>query len=148
MSRQSAHTLQFLKSLADGEVEQAMQTLAKAIKQLEQAKAQGEMLLQYQHEYAQQWQRSSQQGIKAELYRNFQGFFLQLEQAVLGQNAQINLLQQQVVQKQQALQETRRKQKSYEVLMSRAALLQQRIERKRDQKLMDEFASRAKRRSG
>jgi flagellar protein FliJ len=43
------------------------------------------------------------------------------------------------------LQEKQRKQKSYEVLISRANTLHEKVERKRDQKMMDEFASRAKR---
>lgn len=148
MSRQSTHTLQFLKEMADGEVDTAMQALAAAMKQLEQAQAQANMLAQYQQEYNQQWQHTSQRGIKADLYRNFQGFFSQLEQAVHGQNTQLTALQAQVAQKRQALQETQRKQKSYEVLIARAAQSQQRAALKRDQKLMDEFASRAKRGAG
>lgn len=123
-----------------------MQTVATAMQQLEQATQQQEMLKQYQQEYVQQWQRATQLGLKADLYRNFQGFFSQLEQAMLGQNQQVNQLQAVLLQKQQLLQEKQRKQKSYEVLITRAHHAQQLRERKRDQKLMDEFASRAKRR--
>ncbi len=123
-----------------------MQTVAIAMQQLEQATQQQEMLKQYQQEYVQQWQRATQLGLKADLYRNFQGFFSQLEQAMLGQNQQVNQLQAVLLQKQQLLQEKQRKQKSYEVLITRAHHAQQLRERKRDQKLMDEFASRAKRR--
>lgn len=123
-----------------------MQTVATAMQQLEQATHQQEMLKQYQQEYVQQWQRATQLGLKADLYRNFQGFFSQLEQAMLGQNQQVNQLQAVLLQKQQLLQEKQRKQKSYEVLITRAHHAQQLRERKRDQKLMDEFASRAKRR--
>ena len=145
MASQSTQTLMFLQGLATEEVEAAMQQLAQAMQQLEQAHTQQAMLGQYQQEYQQQWQLAAQKGLKADLYRNFQGFFSQLELAVQGQNAQIAHWQSVVQQKQLELQEKQRKQKSYEVLITRAEHAQHKVERKRDQKMMDEFASRAKR---
>jgi flagellar protein FliJ len=145
MSRQSTQTLTLLSQLAGDEVEAAMQALAQAMKQLEQGQQQKSLLGQYQQEYQQQWQQVVQKGLKADLYRNFQGFFSQLETAVQSQNAQIEQLQSVVLHRQQQLQEKQRKQKSYEVLISRANTLHEKVERKRDQKMMDEFASRAKR---
>ncbi|MDP8568122.1 flagellar export protein FliJ [Methylophilus aquaticus] len=145
MANQSTQTLVFLQGLATEEVDAAMQALALAMQQLEQAHTQQAMLGQYQQEYQQQWQLAAQKGLKADLYRNFQGFFSQLELAVQGQNVQIAHWQSVVQQKQLELQEKQRKQKSYEVLIARAEHAQQKVERKRDQKMMDEFASRAKR---
>ncbi|MGP1717900.1 MAG: flagellar export protein FliJ [Methylophilus sp.] len=145
MATQSTQTLTLLSQLAGDEVELAMQALAQAMKQLEQGQQQKSLLGQYQQEYEQQWQNVVQKGLKADLYRNFQGFFSQLETAVQSQNAQIEQLQSVVLQRQQMLQEKQRKQKSYEVLISRANSLHEKVERKRDQKMMDEFASRAKR---
>ncbi|MFD1121541.1 flagellar export protein FliJ [Methylophilus flavus] len=145
MATQSTQTLTLLSQLAGDEVEAAMQALAQAMKQLEQGRQQQTLLGQYQQEYQQQWQSVVQKGLKADLYRNFQGFFSQLETAVQSQNAQIEQLQAVVSHRQQILQEKQRKQKSYEVLISRANTLHEKIERKRDQKMMDEFASRAKR---
>ncbi|KQT34313.1 flagellar export protein FliJ [Methylophilus sp. Leaf414] len=144
-NKQSTQTLTLLSQLAGDEVELAMKALAHAMKQLEQGQQQKSLLSQYQQEYQQQWQTVVQKGLKADLYRNFQGFFSQLETAVNSQNAQIEQLQAVVLQRQQVLQEKQRKQKSYEVLITRARTLNEKIERKRDQKLMDEFASRAKR---
>ncbi|KQT37183.1 MULTISPECIES: flagellar export protein FliJ [unclassified Methylophilus] len=144
-NKQSTQTLTLLSQLAGDEVELAMKALAQAMKQLEQGQQQKSLLSQYQQEYQQQWQTVVQKGLKADLYRNFQGFFSQLETAVNSQNAQIEQLQAVVLQRQQVLQEKQRKQKSYEVLITRARTLNEKIERKRDQKLMDEFASRAKR---
>ncbi|HSH87812.1 MAG: flagellar export protein FliJ [Methylophilus sp.] len=146
-NKQSTQTLTLLSQLAGDEVELAMKALAQAMKQLEQGQQQKSLLSQYQQEYQQQWQTVVQKGLKADLYRNFQGFFSQLETAVNSQNAQIEQLQAVVVQRQQMLQEKQRKQKSYEVLITRAQTLNEKIERKRDQKMMDEFASRAKRTS-
>jgi flagellar protein FliJ len=145
MAKQSTQTLNLLNQLAGEEVEAAMQALAHSMKQLDQARQQQSLLEQYQQEYQQQWQNSAQKGVKADLYRNFQGFFSQLELAVKSQNGQIEQLQAVVLQKQHVLQEKRRKQKSYEVLITRAETMQAKVEGKRDQKLMDEFASRAKR---
>lgn len=144
-NKQSTQTLTLLSQLAGDEVELAMKALAQAMKQLEQGQQQKSLLSQYQQEYQQQWQTVVQKGLKADLYRNFQGFFSQLETAVNSQNAQIEQLQAVVFQRQQVLQEKQRKQKSYEVLITRAQTLNDKIERKRDQKMMDEFASRAKR---
>ncbi|QDC44332.1 flagellar export protein FliJ [Methylophilus medardicus] len=145
MAKQSTQTLTLLIQLASDAVDEAMQALAQAMQQLEQAQQQRTMLEQYQQEYEQQWQNASQKGLKADLYRNFQGFFSQLELAVRSQNAQIEQCQANVVHKRQLLQEKQRKQKSFEVLMTRAETQQAKVEGKRDQKLMDEFASRAKR---
>lgn len=145
MAKQSTQTLSLLIQLASDAVDEAMQALAQAMQQLEQAQQQRTMLEQYQQEYEQQWQNAAQKGLKADLYRNFQGFFSQLELAVRSQNAQIEQCQANVVHKRQLLQEKQRKQKSFEVLMTRAETLQAKVEGKRDQKLMDEFASRAKR---
>jgi flagellar protein FliJ len=145
MAKQSTQTLTLLIQLATDEVDAAMQDLAQAMQLLEQAQQQRTMLEQYQQEYEQQWQLATQKGLKADLYRNFQGFFSQLELAVRSQNAQIEQCQANVLQKRQLLQEKQRKQKSFEVLMTRAETMQAKAEGKRDQKLMDEFASRAKR---
>lgn len=145
MAKQSTQTLALLNQLAADEVETAMQILAHAMQQLEQAERQRTMLEQYQQEYQQQWQLAAQKGLKADLYRNFQGFFSQLELAVRSQNAQIEQCQANVQHKRQLLQEIQRKQKSFEVLITRAKTLQAKAENKRDQKMMDEFASRAKR---
>jgi len=145
MAKQSTQTLSLLIQLASDAVDEVMQALAQAMQQLEQAQQQRTMLEQYQQEYEQQWQNAAQKGLKADLYRNFQGFFSQLELAVRSQNAQIEQCQANVVHKRQLLQEKQRKQKSFEVLMTRAETLQAKVEGKRDQKLMDEFASRAKR---
>jgi flagellar protein FliJ len=145
MAKQSTQTLTLLNQLAADEVEAAMQTLAKAMQQLEQAQQQQAMLAQYQQEYEQQWQQVLQNGLKADLYRNFQGFFSQLELAVRTQNAQVEQCQAMVQQQRLHLQEKQRKQKSYEVLITRAETLQAKAENKRDQKMMDEFASRARR---
>lgn len=145
MAKQSTQTLALLNRLAADEVETAMQILAHAMQQLEQAERQRTMLEQYQQEYQQQWQLAAQKGLKADLYRNFQGFFSQLELAVRSQNAQIEQCQANVQHKRQLLQEKQRKQKSFEVLITRAKTLHAKAENKRDQKMMDEFASRAKR---
>ncbi len=145
MRKQSIQTLTFLKQLADEAVQQAMQRLAVAMQEVQQAQQQAAQLAEYQQEYLQQWQQLGQQGIKADVYRNFQQFFAQLEAAVNGQNAHIDRLQRLVDDKRQQLQVEQRTQKSYEVLIARAEQQQLLLAGKRDQKLMDEFASRAKR---
>lgn len=145
MAKQSTATLQFLKDMAAQEVETAMQAMATAMKMLEDAKAQEAMLHQYQAEYAQQLQVATSKGMDAGLYQNFRGFALQLEQAVTGQESQLKQLETNLAHKRQAWQTAQRKQKSYEVLLARAEQQAQKLQLKRDQKLMDEFAGRAKR---
>lgn len=98
-NKQSTQTLTLLSQLAGDEVELAMKALAQAMKQLEQGQQQKSLLSQYQQEYQQQWQTVVQKGLKADLYRNFQGFFSQLETAVNSQNAQIEQLQAVVLQR-------------------------------------------------
>lgn len=145
MAKQSTASLQFLKDMAGQEVDAAMQALAQAMKTLEAAKAQEALLQQYQAEYAQQLHVATSKGMEAGLYQNFRGFAQQLQQAVTGQETQLQHLQAAVALKRQAWHAAQRKQKSYEVLLKRAEQQAQQLALKRDQKLMDEFAGRAKR---
>jgi flagellar protein FliJ len=145
MAKQSTETLLFLKDMAAQEVESAMQALASAMKLLEDAKAQEAMLQQYQAEYEQQLNTATNKGMEAMLYQNFRRFAQQLEQAVTGQDAQLKQLEAMVQAKRETWQAAQRKQKSYEVLIDRATQQAQKVHLKREQKLMDEFAGRAKR---
>lgn len=145
MAKQSTETLVFLKDMAAQEVESAMQALASAMKLLEDARAQEAMLQQYQAEYAQQLHLATSKGMEATLYQNFRRFAQQLEQAVTGQDAQLQQLEKMVQAKREAWQAAQRKKKSYEVLIDRATHHAQKVQSKREQKLMDEFAGRAKR---
>lgn len=145
MAKQSTETLQFLKDMAAKEVEVTMQDLATAIKLLEDAKAQEALLQQYQNEYAQQLHVATSKGMEAGLYQNFRGFAQQLASAVTGQQTQLSHLEANVRLKRQTWQAAQKKQKSYEVLLKRADHQAQKMQLKREQKLMDEFAGRAKR---
>lgn len=145
MAKQSIETLLFLKEMADKEVEKSMQSLAEAMQALEAAQGQKTMLLGYQQEYQQQLENSAKQGMEMGMYRNFQAFYQQLETAVTGQDEQIRYAEGRVQMKKQDCILLQRKQKSYEVLIARAQQQEQKVALKREQKMTDEFASRAKR---
>jgi flagellar FliJ protein len=81
----------------------------------------------------------------AEAYQNFQNFFKKLDQAIAGQQEVLEMTKQQVKVQRQLWQESQRKKLSYEVLTQRSDKRELKVEQKRDQKLMDEFAMRISR---
>jgi flagellar FliJ protein len=84
-------------------------------------------------------------GMGAEAYQNFQNFFGKLDQAITGQQEVVELANQQVKVQKQLWQESQRKKMSYEVLSKRSVKRELKVEQKKDQKLMDEFAMRISR---
>jgi flagellar FliJ protein len=81
-------------------------------------------------------------GMNAESFQNFQNFFGKLDQAIAGQQEVVELANQQVIIQRQLWQESQRKKLSYEVLSDRSEKRILKVEQKKDQKMMDEFAMR------
>lgn len=142
MATQSSNVLTMLQNLASKEVDEAALALAKVMKLANEAHAKQEMLKEYRLEYVRSLNKLLETGMGAESYQNFQNFFGKLDQALAGQQQVLESANQQVKVHKQLWQESQRKKLSYEVLSDRSEKRVLKVEQKKDQKLMDEFAMR------
>lgn len=142
MTTKSNHVLKMLEEIASKEVELATEALAKAMKTLNEAQGKYDMLLEYRKGYQDNLNANLSKGMTAEAYQNFQNFFKKLDHAIAGQVDVVAFAEQQVKVHKTLWQESQRKKLSYDVLISRSDKRAVQVEQKRDQKMMDEFATR------
>lgn len=145
MATQTSSVLKMLKEIAAKEVDLAAEALAHAIKAASEAQSKYELLLEYRQDYVKNLNKILEAGIGAEAYQNFQNFLKKLDQAITGQQGMVDMTKQQVTMQRQLWQESQRKKLSYEVLTQRSDKRELKVEQKRDQKSMDEFAMRISR---
>lgn len=141
----SANVLKMLQEISAKEVDMAAEDLAKAMKSVSEAKAKHTMLLEYRQDYEKNLKKVSGSGMGAEAYQNFQNFFTKLDQAIVGQLEVVEMAEQNVKVSRHLWQESQRKKLSYDVLLNRSDKREYKVEQKKDQKMMDEFAMRATR---
>ena len=142
MATPSTNVLNMLQGIASKEVDEATEALAKAMKVAAEAQSKQDMLNEYRLDYVKNLNKILEAGMGTEAYQNFQNFFGKLDQAIAGQQEVVELANQQVKAKKFLWQESQRKKLSYEVLSDRSEKRVLKVEQKKDQKLMDEFAMR------
>lgn len=142
MTTKSNNVLKMLEEIASKEVELATEALAKAMKAVDEAQGKHNMLLEYRRGYQDNLNANLAKGISAEAYQNFQNFFKKLDHAITGQKDVVAYAQRQVEVHRALWQESQRKKLSYDVLITRSEKKIIKVEQKRDQKMMDEFATR------
>ena len=142
MATQSSNVLGMLQGIASKEVDDATEALAKAMKLANEAQTKQDMLYEYRLDYVKNLNKILESGMGAEAYQNFQNFFGKLDQAIAGQQEVVEQANLQVKIQKQLWQECQRKKLSYEVLSDRTEKRVLKVEQKKDQKLMDEFAMR------
>lgn len=142
MATQSSNVLGMLQGIASKEVDDATEALAKAMKLANEAQTKQDMLNEYRLDYVKNLNKILESGMGAEAYQNFQNFFGKLDQAIAGQQEVVEQANLQVKIQKQLWQECQRKKLSYEVLSDRTEKRVLKVEQKKDQKLMDEFAMR------
>ena len=138
----SSGVVKALKEIAAKEVDLAAEALAKAIKLVEEAESKYKMLCQYREEYLKNQNNLMESGMGAEVYRNFQKFFSKLDSAVNAQAEAVTFAKKQAQKQREILQESQRKKLSYGVLAQRSDAREQKVQLKKDQNVMDEFAMR------
>lgn len=134
--------LETLIDLATNQTDEAAKRLGRAIRACEDTEQKLAMLLQYRDEYEARFKAGMISGITAAGYRNFQLFLEKLDLAIEGQEKIVQDAKQRIVSERSSWQSCERKRMSYDTLATRAQQVEQRKENKRDQKLMDEFATR------
>jgi len=145
MAIQSSNVLNMLKEIAAKEVDLAAEALARTMKAATEAESKHTLLIEYRQDYVKNLNKILEAGMGAEAYQNFQNFFKKLDQAINGQGDVVEMAKQQVTIQRQLWQESQRKKLSYDVLSQRSDKREQKVEQKRDQKMMDEFAMRISR---
>lgn len=142
MAKQSTSVLKMLQEISAKEVDMAAEALAHAMKAASEAQSKYDLLLEYRQDYVRNLNRILEAGMGAEAYQNFQNFFGKLDQAIVGQQDVVASANQHVKVHRQLWQESQRKKLSYDVLLQRSDERELKVEKKKDQKMMDEFAMR------
>ncbi len=141
----SSSVLHTLIELVEKELEQAGQNLALANRALMDAEEKGNMLRDYRQDYLSNLTKQMERGLTLEVHQNYQNFLNKLEQAIRGQEEVILSARYQVEKERAVWQEAQRKKLSYEVLVKQKQKKEHLSALKKDQKLMDEYAMRIKR---
>lgn len=134
--------LETLIELATNQTDEAAKRLGRAIRACEDTEQKLALLLQYRDDYDTRFKAGMAAGITAAGYRNFQLFMDKLDQAIAGQQKIVNDAKRRIQEEREQWQSSERKRMSYDTLATRAQQAERRIENKRDQKLMDEHATR------
>ncbi|MRW94929.1 flagellar export protein FliJ [Duganella sp. FT80W] len=135
--------LETLMDLARRETDDAAKRLGVALRAVDDAKQKHVMLVNFREEYVKRFEAAQAAGITPMAYRNFVAFIEKLETAIKGQTDMIHHAEHRSGQEKAAWQASERKRMSYSTLNDRADAAALKLENKRDQKLMDEFAARA-----
>lgn len=134
--------LETLIELATNQTDEAAKRLGRAIRACEDTEQKLALLLQYREDYESRFKTGLANGISAAGYRNFQLFLDKLDTAIAGQQQIVQDAKRRIIDERGAWQSCERKRMSFDTLATRAQQVEQRKENKRDQKLMDEFATR------
>lgn len=139
----SSSALETLIELATAASDEAAQRLGRAVSAAADADKKLELLVQYRDEYGERFNQSLRQGLSPSGYQNFRNFMDKLDAAIASQQKTVAQAQLMVDNERGQLQACEKKRLSYDALATRAQKQIEQREQKRDQKQMDEFASRA-----
>ncbi|WP_151636382.1 flagellar export protein FliJ [Noviherbaspirillum aerium] len=134
--------LDTLIELATTQTDEAAKRLGIAVRACEDTEQKLGLLMQFREDYESRLRTGLSNGMTAMGYRNFQLFLEKLDTAIAGQQQIVNNAKRRIVEERSAWQSSERTRMSYNTLAARKQLVEQRKENKRDQKLMDEYATR------
>lgn len=134
--------LETLIELAIKETDEASKRLGRAVRTSEEAQQKLVILEQYRDDYAQRFQENLSSGLTAMNYRNFQLFIEKIDHAIAAQQGVVRTTQLRVADARAAWHACERKRMSYDTLVTRARQIEQVRDNRREQKQMDEHASR------
>ena len=137
--------LQGLLDIATAEADSAAASLGNLNRQVQLQEQQLTLLLQYRTDYQERLRRVIANGLDSAGLRNFNDFMGHLEQAIRQQRAAVNDARGRAEHGRQHWQAKQRKAKAFDTLAQRAGAALVRVEISREQKLQDDFSSRAMR---
>ena len=136
----SSQAMFLLLKLAKREVDVAAEHLAKAHRAVNESRAQKEQLLFYRQEYVVKNAVRLSQGMTVTDLQNFQAFLDSIDSAIKSQEVVIEQYLEVVKQHMKFWQACEAKKRKYEILIEKNKNEKRVIEKKSEQKLMDEFA--------
>jgi len=134
--------LHTLLELAEKAVEQQTKRMGIAQRAHQENQQKLALLLQYQRDYEQQYERCMANGLGMLHHQNFREFMLKLDDAIHGQQLLIEQTEARLATERNAWQAAERKRMSYHTLKQREHERQTQHAYKQEQKLNDEFATR------
>jgi len=137
-----ANALDTLIELATRQSDEAAKRLGEAVRACADTEQKLTLLMQYRDEYEARLRNGLSNGISASGYRNFQLFLEKLDTAIAGQQQIVHDAQRRMTLERGAWQSSEQKRMSFDTLAERAQQAELKKDLKRDQKLMDEFATR------
>ncbi|THF65972.1 flagellar export protein FliJ [Pseudothauera nasutitermitis] len=101
-----------------------------------------EMLQAYRDEYHQRFVQAVSNGIGPDAWRNYSAFLARIDDAIAAQRSAVEQSRQRTAQGQQVWLAQRNKVKAIDTLSQRHKAADQRLENKREQRLLDEHSAR------
>ena len=141
-------SLQTVLDLMQARTDEATRNLARLIANEKDAKAKLDMLMGYRDEYAGRFRAAAQNGLTQREWQNFQHFLGRLDEAIEQQRKTVEAQERNTAAGQLQWQQQRTKLKAFDTLSERHYSSENAKALKLEQKLQDEFASRAKGKPG
>ncbi len=132
-----------LKDLAQHDTDASVKAMAALLRRGQDAQAQLRLLIDYRTDYRLRLDNAAKNGIGGETLRNFRVFLGNLENAIDQQTNAVAQLQGQFASAKAAWEKHKRRVDSYQVLGDRQVTAARRAEESREQKQMDEMATRS-----
>ena len=137
-------SLQSVLELMQSRTDEATRNLARLIANEKDAKTKLGMLIGYRDEYAGRLREAAQAGLTQREWQNFQHFLGRLDEAIEQQRKMVEAQERNTAAGQLQWQQQRTKLKAFDTLSERHYTSENLKAMKREQKLQDEFAARAK----
>ena len=143
MNTKTAETFDYLIGQAREAHDEAARVLAEAIKQKRESQSRYDMLMHYRGEYLGRANTGLEQTNSVPGLARVGAFLVKLDEAIKQQSNDLAMRDQAVVRARTVLMAADRKLKSLEVYVDRKERAAAQVERRREQKTMDEYAQRA-----
>ena len=134
-----------LKTISSKKVEMESEKMMTLNKHIDEANTSLSTLVQYRNDYLKRLAHELEVGLSSKNYINYQTFLQKLEDAIVSQEHQVTKLMNDLKVQRVFWLESQRKKMSYDVLSDQSEQQYKKVEARKDQKLMDEFAMRSSR---
>jgi flagellar FliJ protein len=141
MTRQRAKRIQPLIQIAKNAVQEAMGYMGQLQQSIEAEKQKEQTLIEYQHEYQNNFKKKGTMGVRGLEIQQFESFMLQINDAMEQQSNQLFHLKQQLERAKGIYQDLNQRLKSYQKLQDRLINQAIKIEDTQMQKMLDEIGS-------
>jgi flagellar FliJ protein len=141
MTRQRAKRIQPLIQIAKNAVQEAMAYMGQLQQSIEAEKQKEQTLIEYHHEYQNNFKKKGKIGVKGLEIQQFESFMLQINDAMEQQSNQLFHLKQQLERAKGIYQDLNQRLKSYQKLQDRLISQAIKIEDTQMQKMLDEIGS-------